>query len=83
VHIADQLRYRGHEAIPVGATTTSDETRALLAGWADLVIFTDPAQRELFPDCESRLWQLPDAFPRPYNAALLQHVRALLERSDL
>jgi len=83
VHIADQLRYRGHEAIPIGATTTSEETRTLLADWADLVIFTDPTQRQLFPDCESRLWQLPDAYPRPYNAELLGLVRHHLERSGL
>jgi hypothetical protein len=84
VHIADQLRYRGHEAIPVGTATTSDETRTLLAGWADVVIFTDPAQQDLFPNvADARLWTLPDAFPRPYNAALLHHVRALVERSGL
>jgi hypothetical protein len=83
VHIADQLRYRGHEAIPIGATKTSDETRTLLAGWADLVVFTDAAQQQLFPPVESRIWAMPDLFPRPYNAQLLAIVRHHLERSDL
>lgn len=83
VHIADQLRYRGHEAIPIGATTTSDETRALLAEWADLVIFTDGTQVDAFPPTESQLWSIADGYPRPYNAQLLELVRHHLERSGL
>lgn len=84
VHIADQLRYRGHEAIPVGASKTSDATRELLAGWADLVIFTDEAQQPLFPATVKRVvWPIPDSFPRPYNPELLQLIRHHLSRSDL
>jgi hypothetical protein len=84
VHIADQLRWRGHEAIPVGASKTSDETRALLAGWADLIIFTDRAQQTLFPaGVDHQLWTIPDQFPRPYNRELLGLVRHHLDRSGL
>lgn len=84
VHIADQLRYRGHEALPIGAGKTSEETRELLAGWADLVIFTDPAQQTLFPPLEdAQVWPIEDAFPRPYNVQLLALVRHYLARSGL
>lgn len=84
VHIADQLRWRGHEAIPVGASKTSDETRQLLTGWADLIIFTDEQQRALFPDAtKTALWPIEDRYPRPYNPLLLQLVRHHLTRSGL
>lgn len=84
MHLADQLRYRGHEAIPVGAAKTSDETRTMLARWADVVIFTDSDQQNLFPHAaETRVWPIADAYPRPYNAQLLAIVRQHLDRSDL
>lgn len=84
VHIADQLRWRGHEAIPVGAHKTSDDTRTILTGWADLVIFTDPAQIPLFPGAaQSKLWPIEDRYPRPYNRELLGIIRHHLERSGL
>lgn len=82
VHVADQLRYRGHEAIPVGAHTTSQPTRDMLADWADLIVFTDPRQIVLFPDTDHQVWPLPEN-PRPYNPDTLALVRAHLGRSGL
>lgn len=83
VHVADQLRYRGHEVIPVGARHLSDETRRMLADWCDLAVFTGPGQRDLFPlTVEAVEWLLPEN-PRPYNPDTLALVRAHIERSGL
>lgn len=82
VHVADQLRYRGHETIPVGAQHLSGDTRAMLADWADLAVFTGPGQRDLFPHIEAVEWLLPEN-PRPYNPDTLALVRAHIERSGL
>ena len=61
VHIADQLRYRGHETIPVGAHETSDDTRVMLADWCELAIFTGAGQRDRFPDSlHAVYWLLPE-----------------------
>lgn len=72
VHIAHRLRYTGHDTIPVGANTASDDTRLYLAGWADRVIFTDPRQRDRFPtvgDDRAVVWPIPDVYARPFNPA--------------
>lgn len=83
VHVADQLRYRGHETIPLSAQKTSRETRDLLAGWCDLAIFTGPGQRDRFPeDLHAVYWLLPEN-PRPYNPDTLKLVRDQIERSGL
>ena len=83
VHVADQLRYRGHETIPIGAQQTSEKTRQLLAGWCDLAIFTGPGQREQFPPIKQTIdWLLPEN-PRPYNPDTLALVRRHIERSGL
>lgn len=82
VHVADQLRYRGHETIPVGVLHLSGETLAMLAEWADLVIFTNSVQRDLLPSVASQTWPLPEN-PRPYNPDTLALVRAHIERSGL
>ena len=82
VHVADQLRFRGHETIPVGAKHLSDETRQLLSDWADMAIFTGHGQQELFPPVASETWLLPE-HPRPYAPATLQLVRGYIERSGL
>jgi hypothetical protein len=82
VHVADQLRWRGHETIPVAAQHLGDETRQLLADWCELAIFTGPGQRELFPGVESLEWLLPEN-PRPYNPDTLRLVRVHIANSDL
>lgn len=82
VHVADLLRWRGHETIPVGVQHLGDETLRMLTDWADLVILTGPGQRELLPPVEACDWPLPEN-PRPYNPATLTLVRAHIERSGL
>lgn len=83
VHVADQLRYRGHETIPVGAHETSDETRVMLADWCDLAVFTGPGQRDQFPDSVHAVyWLLPEN-PRPYNPDTLRLVLDHIRRSGL
>lgn len=76
--IAALLTNRGHDAISVGADTSSEETRRLLSEWCELAIFTDPAQVAAFPDLEAprEIWPIADIYPRPFNKDL----RSLLER---
>ena len=84
VHVADQLRFRGHETIPVGVQHLSPETVAMLVDWADRIILTGAAQRDHFAAKVDgvELWPLPEN-PRPYNPDTLRLVRAHIERSGL
>lgn len=79
--LAALLQYRGHETLAIGAERSSDETRRLLAEWADLVILTDVNQLGYFPTLQTprdgkrlEVWPIADAYPRPFNQELRQIV---------
>lgn len=77
VTVAHQLKYLGHDCIPVGLSTNSQSTLELLCEWADHIIVTD-SEQQVPPQHQSkvRLWDIgPDVFPRPFNKTLLAVVR--------
>lgn len=79
VHIAHVLKFRGnHDTLAVGINTSSPETIAMLADWADLVILTDDVQRVYLPVDTTNVWvwSLLDGAKRPFNA----HQHKLVER---
>lgn len=84
VTLAGQLKYWGHDVIPVGIQTNSAATLEMLIAWADRVIFTEDTQviagdRPSLPD-KFQLWDLgPDVYPRPYNKELLAKVKVLMD----
>ena len=84
VHVADLLRWRGHETIPVGVQHLSPETVAMLIDWADRIILTGVSQRDHFAARVDgvELWPLPEN-PRPYNPDTLRLVRGYISSSGL
>lgn len=83
VHIAHLLQYTGHETIPVGARTSSEETRRMLADWCDVAVFTDEAQKEAFPPVASRVWPIADVHSRPFNPEQHRLVRRYISEDKL
>lgn len=84
--IASVLRYSGHETLAVGADTAKYATLLMLADWCDKAIFTHPDQQAAFPTVgpdRAIVWDIPDAFPRPFNPELLRLVRHLIQKEGL
>lgn len=91
VTIAGQLKYWGHDVIPVGLQTNSVETLHMLAAWADRIIFTERGQVMPVGDsmgldemseamAKMQLWDVgPDTYPRPLNKELLAKVKRLMQ----
>lgn len=78
VVLAHQLKYWGHDVIPVGVKRNSPETIEMLRDWADRVIITEEGQLE---GDKVELWNIgPDNYPRPFNKELLAIVRDLMEQ---
>ena len=65
--------------------TGSVRAAAMLADWAELLVFTDHSQADAFPVSEKpfQVWPLPDIYPRPFNADLLPLVRRLIAEKGL
>jgi len=76
--LAQRLKNKGYDTLPVGVETASRETLALLADWADLIILTDESQRRCFPAAKIVVWPLADIYRRPLHRAFEQRVTTLL-----
>lgn len=90
VTLAHHLKYWGHDVIPAGLKTNSQDTLIMLVKWSDRIIITEQSQvvelgtiwswplSELSPKLQ--LWNIgPDNYPRPFNKELLVIVRRLME----
>jgi len=80
VHIASELKWAGHDTVPVGVHTAQPGTLTMLAGWADLIIATDEKQIEAIAEhvrgpLPIWLWEIRDGYSRPYNAVQHKLVR--------
>lgn len=82
VMVAHQLKYLGHDCIPVGVNRNSLSTLHMLSGWADHIITTEPGQSEAIPTddlAKVQCWDIgPDNYPRPFNKQLLGIVRGFV-----
>lgn len=83
VVLAHQLKYWGHDVIPVGLATNSQATLHMLYRWADRIIVTENGMKSKIPadfDPKIETWDVgPDTYPRPMNRELLDKVRKLME----
>lgn len=82
--IAALLTNAGHETLAVGAYTTSEDTRKMLADWCDLAIFTSAIQGAEFPEiANSQVWPIEDVYPRPFNKDLRSLVLRMIAQKGL
>jgi hypothetical protein len=83
VVLASRLKYCGdrHDILTAGLETNSEETRAMLERWAELIIITDETQwQHVEAHSKTELWNIgPDRYPRPHNKELLAIVTQLIE----
>jgi len=74
-----------HESIPIGAETTSDDTRELLSGWADKIVVLRPHYVEAVPPAHRHKVLVydvgEDIWLNPYHQNL-QHELMKLIRKD-
>ena len=58
----------------------------MLTDWCELAVFTDEAQRTMFPDLPDnkvRVWPIADEYPRPFNPELRTIVLDYAQREGL
>lgn len=82
--IAALLTNKGHDALSVGADTSTPETREMLTDWCDLAIFTDSQQIAAFPNIKhAQIWPIADVYPRPFNKDLQSLVVRMIAQKGL
>ncbi len=81
VQLAHRLKYWGHDVLPVGLATTTDETMTMLFNWADYIILcgVSIASTEYAAKIKVFLEPGPDIYKRPFNLELDGLVKAYLQ----
>lgn len=82
-----KYKYKGFDVIPIGLSTTSLPTLQMLFEWANIIILTEPCQKEQIPFCyehKVKVWDVgADTYPRPFNKELYAKARAIIEQNPL